>query len=372
MDSTDARFMRMALALARRAEGQTRPNPPVGAVVVRGKKVVGRGYHARAGLAHAEVVALAEAGARAAGATLYVTLEPCCTTGRTPPCTDAIIAARIARIVAATADPNPAHQGKGFERLRAAGIRVEHGIASREADALIAPFRKRILSGLPRLILKLAVTIDGRIADERGQSRWLSSPHSRSVVQRLRRRADAVMVGVDTVISDAPSLRATGRTGPEPLVRVIIDSHGRIPLGSRVLTDGHAAETLVMVTSACTARRRVAIEKSGATVVQVRADARGRVALRPALQALARRGIMCVLCEGGGRLAGSIVRAGIADEFVFFITPKILGDTAMPAFAGGGWPLMRAPCLRFDSVRRMGPDVMIVASRGEDQACLQG
>src|SRR5512135_2351615 len=231
--SDDARYMRLALRLGRRGLGRTSPNPPVGAVVVSGHTVVGRGYHHQAGMPHGEIEALTDAGARARGATLYVTLEPCAHHGRTPPCTDAVIAAGVRRVVFGTRDPNPTVSGNGMVRLRAARIAVTGGVLQPDCDELIAAFRKHVTTGLPLVTLKLAASLDGRIATATGESRWITGPESRLFTQRLRNEHDAILVGAQTVIRDDPELTCRLRGGRNPL-RVVLDGRLRVPLGARV------------------------------------------------------------------------------------------------------------------------------------------
>jgi diaminohydroxyphosphoribosylaminopyrimidine deaminase/5-amino-6-(5-phosphoribosylamino)uracil reductase len=242
MDADDIGWMREALALARRGVGRTRPNPPVGAVVVRDGRVVGRGFHRRAGMAHAEVEALRDAGGAAAGATLYVTLEPCSSWGRTGPCTEAIVAAGIRRVVVAARDPNPKHAGRGFRILRRAGVAVATGVLAAEGRELLAPFSRWVETGLPWVTLKLGMSVDGRLADATGRSQWITSPASRARVQDMRRTADAIIVGVGTALADDPSLTCRRYPASKPW-RVIVDSRGRLPLKARVLTDGAAGRT---------------------------------------------------------------------------------------------------------------------------------
>jgi diaminohydroxyphosphoribosylaminopyrimidine deaminase/5-amino-6-(5-phosphoribosylamino)uracil reductase len=319
----DEAWMRRAIALARRGEGSTRPNPPVGAVIVRDSLVVGEGWHVRAGGPHAEVAALRRAGSAAKGATLYVTLEPCSTHGRTPPCTDAVAAAGIARVVAATVDPNPAHRGRGLAILRRRGIRVTTGVCGSDARRLIDPFASLMLRKRPFLTLKLAMTLDARIADFEGNSKWISGPHARKIVQDLRGRVDAILVGVDTIIRDDPSLTCRARKNRAPY-RVVADTSCRIPLSARVLTDGRPDLTIVAATDSAASRRTASVRKTGASVV-VLAKSSGHVSLALLLRTLGQKGIMHVLCEGGGRLASGLLRAGLVDEMLLFVAPSILG-----------------------------------------------
>ncbi|MCE9615604.1 MAG: bifunctional diaminohydroxyphosphoribosylaminopyrimidine deaminase/5-amino-6-(5-phosphoribosylamino)uracil reductase RibD [Lentisphaerae bacterium] len=357
--SADIRWMHEALALARRGEGFTRPNPPVGAVVVRGGHVVGRGYHVRAGGPHAEIGALRQAGRAAHGAVLYVTLEPCSTQGRTGACTTAILHAGVRRVVACLADPNPAHAGRGFDLLRHAGVTVTQGLLEAEGRALLAPFATWITRGTPLLSLKLAMTLDGRIADRRGQSRWISSPASRRRVQELRRTADAILVGAGTACADDPSL--TNRTRPSaPLLRVVVDSTGRLPASARVLTDGHSERTIIATTSRCRASRVAAYRRAGAQV-WVLAQQGGRVSLRALTRRLGQAGLLHVLCEGGGALAGSLLRAQLVDRLYVFVAPKILGAAGVPAVGGEGWSLDRAPGVVFEKAEQVGRDWLLTA-----------
>ena len=355
--------MSEALALARRGEGLTRPNPPVGAVVVRGGEVVGRGYHRRAGGPHAEVYALRQAAGRARGATLYVTLEPCSTWGRTPPCTEAILAAGIARVVVGAGDPNPKHRGRGLRLLRRAGVRVTSGVCRGEAERLIRPFVSWICRGRPWVTLKLGMTLDGRIADAAGCSRWITGPQARRRVQALRRRCDAIMVGAGTARADDPSLLPRPAGGRHPW-RVVVDTTGRLSPRAQVVTDAERARTLIATTTRCVVSRRAAYARGGAEVVVLPASG-GHVDLVALMAALHRRGIMHVLCEGGGRIAEALLKAGLVDAWVGFVAPRVLGGAAVPALGGTGWRLADAPSFRLEAVERIGPDVAMEAVRQE-------
>lgn len=345
----DLRFMLRAIALARRGEGLTRPNPPVGAVVVRDGRIVGEGWHRKAGGPHAEVHALRAAGEKARGATVYVTLEPCSTHGRTPPCTGALIAAGVKRVVVASLDPNPKHAGRGLTLLRKAGIAVTTGVAEAEACALIEPFSKWILTKRPWVTLKLGMTLDGRIADAAGRSRWITSPASRREVQNLRRRADAILIGRETARADDPSLLPVPPRGRKPW-RVVVDTNGSLPATLRVFTDEANERTLLATTRGEPSATRLVLPAS-----------KGHVSLRALLRELGRRGLLHVVCEGGGELASALWRDGLVDEAWLFLAPKLLGGSARPAFGGTGWPLARAPELEVREVRRVGPDTLIVA-----------
>ncbi len=322
-------FMQRALALARRGEGLTRPNPPVGAVLVQNGKIIAEGFHKKAGGPHAEVNCLKSAIGNLKSSILYVTLEPCSTQGRTPPCTDLILARGIRRVVIGAKDPNPVHAGRGIRLLRRAGVEVITGVCRAEAEALIAPFAKLILTGMPYVTLKLASTLDGRIADSSGKSKWITGPQARAKVQELRRAADAIMVGAGTVRADDPSLLPRPAKGRAPW-RVIVGS--TLQANVKVLTDEAASRTLVM-----------------------------NDPLKKILRDLGRRGAMHVLCEGGGELAGSLVRAGLVDEFALFIAPSLLGGDGVPMFGKKGWPLEKMPLLDFRALEKCGKDAFMRA-----------
>jgi diaminohydroxyphosphoribosylaminopyrimidine deaminase/5-amino-6-(5-phosphoribosylamino)uracil reductase len=325
----DQPYMRRALDLARRGWGQTAPNPMVGAVVVRDGAVIGEGFHARYGEEHAEVGALRAAGERSRSATLYVTLEPCNHHGKTPPCTDAVLAAGIARVVAATLDPSP-DAGGGAERLRAAGVTVDVGVGAEEARELNAPFFHAVAGERPWIVLKLATSLDGAIADaerERGvRGRWLTGPDSRREVHRLRSGVDAIAVGVGTAIADDPML--TVRDVPPPRVpprRIVFDSELRIPLGSALVRSARLAPTIVVARQA-DPQRRDALCAAGV-------DVRVHDTIDAAVADLFANGVRALLVEGGARLAGSFIERKLVDRLIIFQAPVILGASALSAFA---------------------------------------
>lgn len=357
----DRYYMQMALALAARGTGCTSPNPLVGAVVVKDGRVVGRGYHERFGEAHAEVNALREAGAHARGATLYVTLEPCNHTGKTPPCTRQILACGIRRVVVAMADPNPGVTGGGAARLRAAGVEVVEGLAAEDARRQNEAYLKHTLSGTPFVILKCAATLDGRIATRSGDARWVSGPESRQFVHALRHAVDAIMVGVATVKADDPSLttRLPDRRGCDP-TRIVLDTRLSIPLNARVLTQSSAAKTILATGPEVSADRRRQVEAAGAEVLPAPCR-NGRVDLAALMHTLGARGIASVLIEGGSRVSGAVLRAGLVDKLYVFYAPKLLGgDDGIPICRGPG-PERMQDCLDVGRihVRRFGDDIMI-------------
>jgi diaminohydroxyphosphoribosylaminopyrimidine deaminase/5-amino-6-(5-phosphoribosylamino)uracil reductase len=362
-EAQDVKWMRRALGLARLSEGHTRPNPPVGAVVVKGGRLIGDGRHTRAGCAHAEVEALDACTESPCGSTLYVTLEPCCTHGRTPPCTERIVREGVRRVVVGCHDPNGCHCGKGFDLLARRGVEVVYGVCEEEAQELIAPFSKHIVTGIPYVTLKLAMTLDGRIADRTGAAKWITGEAARAEVQRLRRRADVMLVGAGTVCADDPSLLCRLPGGGE-LMRVVVDATGRTPARSQVYTDAAAARTIVAATPEAAALKAPAWGRHGARVWTFAPDRSGRVPLKRLLKRLGDEGYLHVVCEGGGGLAGALHDAGLVDEYLFFYAPAVLGDArAVSGVSGSGRLLKRLERLRLADVRRVGDDVLIRARK---------
>jgi diaminohydroxyphosphoribosylaminopyrimidine deaminase/5-amino-6-(5-phosphoribosylamino)uracil reductase len=353
--------MREALRLAARARGRTAPNPAVGAVVVRGGRRVGAGYHRRAGEPHAEVLALARAGAAARGSTLYVTLEPCAHWGRTPPCVDAVLAARPARVVIGMRDPDARTAGRGIARLRRAGVRLTVGVEQERCRALNRGFVSRVTRGRPWTILKLAAALDGRIATRRGESRWITGEAARADVHRLRACVDAIAVGSATVCADDPELtaRREGRVVHRPR-RIVVDSGLRTPPAARLLRDG-AGETWILTSRRAPRSRRVALERAGARLIDVPLRS-GRVDLARAWARLASLGVNEVLVEGGGGLAAALLRARLVDRMHFYAAPLLIGGDGLPVLGPLGVDrLDSAPRLRRVELRRLGPDWRIVA-----------
>ncbi|MFI5366831.1 MAG: bifunctional diaminohydroxyphosphoribosylaminopyrimidine deaminase/5-amino-6-(5-phosphoribosylamino)uracil reductase RibD [Candidatus Binatia bacterium] len=357
-NSDDARFMRMALRLGRRGVGRTSPNPPVGAVVVVHGTVVGRGFHRQAGAAHGEAAALHAAGARARGATLYVTLEPCAHYGRTPPCTQAVIASGVRRVVIGTRDPNPRVRGNGLQRLRAAGIEVHSGVLQAECDELLAAFRKHVTTGLPLVTVKLAASLDGRIATAAGDARWITGEDSRRYVHRLRAEHDAVLVGAETIIRDDPELTSRIRGGRNPL-RVILDGRLRLPLQSRVLTNAVPAATLVITGSQVSAAKFRNVRECGVEIVSLAAKA-GRIPIARVMRELGKRNIMSVLIEGGATVATAALAAGVVDRMLVFFAPKLIGGDGRPMLEALGVRRMRdALALGPLRVKRFAQDILV-------------
>ena len=353
--------MRRAIELARLSEGLTRPNPPVGALVVKQGRIIGEGRHRRAGLAHAEVNAFDACTESAAGATLYVTLEPCSTTGRQPPCTERILRERVARVVVACDDPNPRHAGRAYELLRENGIEVVSGICRDEAFPLIEPFGRHITAGRPFVTLKLALTLDGRIADRNHSSKWITGTEARREVQEMRRRADAVLVGGGTVVADNPSLlyRETCEGEPDAgskLLRVIVDTHGDLPEQARVLTDEAATRTIVARLDS-----KPSHTCGAARVWNFSPTADDAFPFAALLERLAQEeNVMSLLCEGGGHLAACLHEKGLVDEYALFYAPLILGDEAgLPGFAGRGFLLADTPRLQCLETHRIGSDLFL-------------
>ncbi len=336
MDADD-RFMWMALDLARQGRGRTSPNPLVGAVVVQGTEVVGTGYHQAAGSPHAEVIALKKAGEKAEGATLYVNIEPCSHHGRTGPCTEAIIKAGINRVVAAIQDPNPLVSGRGFTRLREAGIKVKEGVLEHKARRLNEVFIKYITAGMPFVGIKVAMSLDGKIGTMAGESHWITGDKARQFVHRLRDQSDVIMVGIETVLKDDPRLttRLEGGEGKDP-VRVIVDSNARLPLDARVVEGSPSSGAILAVTDQAPPDKCRILEDKGVEIITLPA-VKNRVDVRALMKKLAERELTTVLVEGGGTLNFSLLEQGLVDKLFVFIAPQIIGGEKSPTpFAGAG------------------------------------
>jgi diaminohydroxyphosphoribosylaminopyrimidine deaminase / 5-amino-6-(5-phosphoribosylamino)uracil reductase len=357
----DRSWMQAALALARRGLGNVWPNPAVGCVIVSKDHVVGRGWTQPGGRPHAETEALRRAGTAAGGATAYVSLEPCCHWGRTPPCTEALIAAGVRRVVAALEDPDPRVAGAGIMRLRSAGIAVETGLCADEAAELNAGFLSRQRHGRPLVTLKLAATLDGRIATARGESRWITGPEARARGQALRADHDAIMVGTGTVLADDPQLtcRLPGLADRSP-VRVALDRHLRIPPTARLIAEARRVPTWLVTSRAADPTRRQKIERSGVSLIEVDAAADG-LDLAAGLAALGERGITRLLVEGGAALAAALLRVRLVDRLVWFHAPLLIGGDGFPAIAGLSLAtLADAPGFERISTEAVGGDVLTI------------
>ncbi len=358
--------MQQAIALAEKGQGRTSPNPLVGAVLVRRGKVVGAGFHKKAGGPHAEIAALRQAGGKAKGADLYVNLEPCCHTGKTPPCTRALLDAGIRHAYIGMRDPNPLVCGKGIRALKKAGIGVTTGILKKQCEALNAVFVKFIQTGEPYVILKSALSLDGKIATHTGESKWITGAKARRHVHRMRERADAILVGAGTVLKDNPSLTVRlGQKHPRHPVRVVVDRRHRIPLNANVFQNA-AAETVIL---ACgmkpDAARMKALHAQGVEVLSVKENRFG-VDLKDLMRKLGERQITSVLFEAGGAINASALEAGIVDKVVFFIAPAIIGGNRAPGPVGGAGIDKIENTLRLKNmtVTQVGEDWMIEATPG--------
>jgi diaminohydroxyphosphoribosylaminopyrimidine deaminase/5-amino-6-(5-phosphoribosylamino)uracil reductase len=368
--------MRLASRLAGRGYGGTSPNPMVGAVLVKGGKVIGRGWHHRAGEPHAEIEALQDARKHRRdpkGATLYVTLEPCCTHGRTPPCTDAIIAARIKRVVTGATDPNPRHCGQAYQILRDAGIQAESGLLANECERLNEAFNHWIVHRTPFVTVKAAMTLDGKIATAAGESKWITGEQARGYGNWLRQGADAILVGVNTVLADDPSLTVRGDPSPagsQRLRRIILDSMARTPLKAKVACDEHAPLTTIVVSEDAPKKRVAALAKRvrvlTAPLARKTSDSaadRPAIDVRWLLKQLGSEQVTSLLVEGGGEVNGSFLLAGLARRIAFFYAPKVLGGRDSRPAVGGPGARSLEETLNLASLewKRLGPDWLLTA-----------
>jgi len=336
MTGLDPEYMRIAIGLAKMAEGMTSPNPLVGAVLVKAGRVVGKGYHKMCGLAHAEVNAISDAGSRAIGADLYVTLEPCDHFGRTPPCTGAIIGAGIKRVIIGMKDPNPINNGKGIARLKRAGIKVIIGVLEKEAISINLPYVKYIKTGLPYVTLKMAQSLDGKIATRTGNSKWITSESARAYVQALRGKSDAVMVGANTVLKDDPSLCCKIPGAKQP-VKVVVGGKASLPVSAKIFCNTDKSKVIVAT------------------------GPNGKVDLKNLLKKLGKMGLTNILVEGGGELAASFIDGCFVDKYLFFIAPKIIGGrSAVTSVEGEGVKFVRdAVMIKDMKAIVIGRDILI-------------
>lgn len=354
----DERWMDLALVHAK--SGRPSPNPHVGAVVVKAGELLATGHHERAGAEHAEVTALRAAGPRAEGATLYVTLEPCNHHGRTPPCTDAIVASKIARIVVGCRDPNPHVDGQGIEALRSSGIDVTLGIREPQCRLQILPWAKHVTAGLPYVSLKLALSLDGRIATRSGASKWVTGPDARAKVHLLRSRSDAVAVGIGTAVADDPRLTVRDAPGDSPL-RVVFDTHLRLAPEARLAQTAREIPTLVLCGPDASPEAEQRLLSLGVECARLPLSAEGRLDVVAALRMLAQRGVVTLLVEGGAELAGSLLAGQLADELHAFIAPILLGPRGRPGavdWAGPDTP-QQAPRIAAPTWELVGEDAYI-------------
>ena len=364
MNEVDGQYMLTALKLARKGYGRTSPNPMVGAVLVKGQTIIGKGWHRMAGGVHAEIAAIKEArrnGYNIKGSTLYVNLEPCCTTGRTPPCTKTIIESGIVRVVVGAIDPSPSHSGRAFRIFKKAGIEIRKGVLSDESRLLNAGFNHWVTSRKPYVTLKTAMTLDGKIASSSGESKWITGESARREGLRLRKGSDAILVGIGTVLADDPSLLARGKRGGVSLRRIILDSSGRTPLTAKVISDEDSAQTTVVVLRSASSRKIVALRRK-VNVIEA-PESKGRIDLNWLMKRLGKEEVVNLLVEGGGEVNGVFLDKKLAHKIAFFYAPKILGGSdSCVAHAGAGvTALGQARVLRNAEWRRVGPDLLLTA-----------
>lgn len=363
MTSTDLKFMQRALQLAEKGLGQTSPNPMVGAVIVKSEKIIAEGFHRKAGADHAEIVALKSAGRRAKGATLYVTLEPCCHHGRTGPCTDAIIQSKIKRVVYAMKDPNPKVAGKGLTQLRKAGIKVDGPICEDEAQFLNRAFIHWVTTGRPYVLAKVGITIDGKMADAKGHSRWITNTRARSFSHYMRTMVDGIMVGRGTAVTDNPHLTARSATKMmrQPIA-VVVDSKGRLPKHLAIFQSGRSSPTWLLTSKPLPVAQREWLSLRGYAAIACGAKG-GKVNLHKALRELGRRSMTTLLAEGGPTLLGAMASAGLIQEWIFCISPKFLGGKALGLSQGmPAIPIARSKELQIRQIVQMDNNVVIVAT----------
>ncbi|MCD6093845.1 MAG: bifunctional diaminohydroxyphosphoribosylaminopyrimidine deaminase/5-amino-6-(5-phosphoribosylamino)uracil reductase RibD [Candidatus Omnitrophica bacterium] len=349
---SDVEYMQLALRLALKGKGKTSPNPLVGAVVVKNGEIIGRGYHRQAGKRHAEIVALDEAGKKARGSTLYVNLEPCATYGRTPPCVDRIIKEGVKKVVIGMLDPNPVNRKKGIRKLKTQNIDVKTGVLTKEAEELNKCWIKFITQREPYVILKVARSLDGKIATFTGDSKWITSPAARGYVHRLRSEVDAILVGINTVLQDDPLLSA--RLSEKRLYRhqptkIILDSHLRVPLEAKIFSRRSPAPVIIATTKFAPLSKIKKLEKKGVQVLIVKAKDR-RLDLKMLMGELAKMEIVCLLIEGGGEVFESAIESKIVDEFLVFIAPKIFGNVSK---------VSQAQRLSSLEIKKVGEDVLL-------------
>jgi len=351
-------WMRRALHLAEKGRGRTSPNPMVGAVLVKRGNVVGEGYHARAGEPHAEIVAIKNAGEKAKGATLYLNLEPCTHYGKTPPCAPAVIEAGVRKVVIGIEDPNPLVKGRGVARLKQAGLDVKVGILEKECHRLNEAFCKYIVQHEPFIILKMAATLDGKLATRNGESQWITGETSRRFVHRLRDQVDGVVVGIGTVLKDDPMLTARIRGGRNPY-RIVFDSRLRIPENAKVV-DLSPSKTIVATTEMASRDKIERLRKKGVQIL-ISDSKSGKVDLKASLLKLGEMGMMSLLVEGGSQINGSFLDQGLIDKIFLFLSPRLIGDPLAPGIFSGEGVLHLRETFSITELRtrRMGEDILI-------------
>jgi diaminohydroxyphosphoribosylaminopyrimidine deaminase / 5-amino-6-(5-phosphoribosylamino)uracil reductase len=361
LDAADRRFMKKALALAEKGLGLASPNPSVGCLIVQDGRIVGRGWHEYSRMDHAEVTALKNAAEHSKNATVYVTLEPCCHQGRTPPCADRLIQAGVRRVVVARIDPNPQVSGRGLERLTSSGIRVDVGLFSEEAGKIIEPFACRISTGIPLVISKVGMSLDGKIGSGRKDGRWITSPEGREFGQHLRFGVDALLVGIGTVLSDDPELTYRGRTPKaRSLIRVILDTRLRTPPTARLFQTRPHTPVLIFCSREASEARCKKLESVGAEVLRVPFSSNG-LDLNAVLQELGTRNVLGLLVEGGSRVHWSFLSSKLVDKFYFIIAPMVLGGKdSIPSVGGAGYgAIADSPRFKIRRSYSIGPDFVL-------------
>lgn len=357
---TDKEYMKLALQLAEATRGQTSPNPMVGAVVVKNGEIAGIGAHLRAGEGHAEVHALQMAGEKAKGATVYVTLEPCSHYGKTPPCCELLIEKEVKRVVIAALDNNPLVSGRGMRRLQEAGIEVETGVLEEEAKNLNKVFFHYMKTKRPYVTLKTAVSLDGKIATATGESKWITGRPAREDVHRYRHEHDAILVGVNTVITDDPSLTTRLPNGGKNPIRIVLDTHLRTPLSSQILQDGLAPTWIV--TGSHVSKEKIQLYEAHATILPMSTS---MITIEELLSVLGEKGILSLFAEGGQHIHASFLEEGYWDQLIMYMSPRLIGGQHAPSFFGGNGftALQDAPLLSIQSLEQIGDDIKLVAVR---------
>jgi len=355
---TDAEYMRSALNLALKAKDKTYPNPMVGAIIVKDGKIIGEGFHPKAGEAHAEVKAISSASGSLRESTMYVTLEPCRHHGKTPPCTEAIIKSGISKVYVAMKDPNPVCAGRGIRRLRRAGIKVDLGLCENSARSLNRKYIKFITAGLPYVTIKLAESLDGKIAARDGSSKWISSKISRKFVRKIRKEFDAILVGSNTVFADDPFLLDESRKGYRT-ARIVVDSRLKISAKSNIIKTAGKSPVIIGTTELASKKKIEELRRVKGVRIVVQRSKNGKCSLKTFLKRLAILGIVNIFVEGGSRLAGSLMDEGLVDEVMFFIAPKIIGGGYTSIGGAGARNIRQAAVLSEVKVKRMGEDIFV-------------